>query len=157
MNHRGLKRTAILAATAGLAATGIGLAAGPASASTTNIDQWSPASGCLSSPYLYCLWYRSGKGTGGYGWGGSATSPYNIPSNATFTIPGSCPESYCGAGAAVRNDAASMSNGTYNCNVTVWSADNHGGSADWLAPTWGGNLTAGVSNHDESIDANNCT
>jgi hypothetical protein len=63
-------RAAILAATAGLAATGAGLAAAPASASSVyNIDQLYPAPAC---GHDYCLWYLTGDK--GAGWGGNLTS-----------------------------------------------------------------------------------
>ena len=55
------------------------------------------------------------------------------------------------------HDAQSMSNGTPNCNVTVWQFTNSQGDTDWLSPGWGGNLTSTVSDHDESISANHCT
>lgn len=152
MNYRGAKRAAILTAAAALAATGIAFAA-PANAATgSNIDQWTPSTSCLNSPYLYCLWYHQGQGTGGAGWG--STNTYTATISGTFFIGGSGAAGY---GQPVRNNAASMSNGTVSCNVTTWVSPGRGGDWNWLSPSYGGNLTPGLHNNEASIDANNCS
>jgi hypothetical protein len=143
-----------------MAAAAVAVSAGPSSAGTgANIDTWSRVDGCASTGHVYCLWYLTGKGTGGYGWGGNSTTAVNIPDSATFTIPGSCPFTYCGSGAAVRDDAESMSDASSVCHVTVWSANDAQGDWNWLDAGEGGNLTTSspvLANHDESIGANNC-
>jgi hypothetical protein len=160
MKQRNFRRMAAAAVTFALAGTGVGLGAGSASAATSyHISGWTTGSGCIGTGDFYCLWYFTGKGTGGYGWAGKATSTYNIPETTKFTISGSCPlgsGSACGEGDYVYNDAESMSNATSDCNVTVWEDYNNAGDADWLSPVQAGNLTATLSDHDESIDANSC-
>ncbi len=151
MHRRGARSTAIIAILTGLAAVVVGLAA-PANAATgSNIDQWTPTSTCLNSPYLYCLWFGQGNGTGGAGWGSTAMDTSTI--SGTFFI--GCPGK-SGCGQSVRNNAASMSNGTINCNVTTWVSPRSGGDWNWLDPSWGGNLTSSLRNNEASISANNC-
>lgn len=151
--HRTMKRAAVLAATAGLAATGIGLGAGAANAYTGwNVNGWTPSTTCLDSVYLYCLWYHAGDGTGGAGWGSTAMNTSTI--SGTFFIGGSGASGY---GQPVRNDAASMSNGTYTCNVTTWVYPGYTGDWNWLSPAYGGNLNSALVNNEASISANNCS
>jgi Peptidase inhibitor family I36 len=123
----------------------------PSCGGTTKIDSWVPGSTCSSAGHQFCLWYAQGKGTGGAGWGSSG-SVGTI--SGTFTIGGS---SQAGYGQAVRNNAASMTNATSNCNVTVWVSPNYTGAFNWLSPDHGGNLTANLRNNEASISANNCT
>jgi hypothetical protein len=119
--------------------------------STTNIDQWTPGSTCSNAGFQFCLWYAQGQGTGGAGWGGRG-SVGTI--SGTFTIGGS---SQAGYGQSVRNNAASMTNVTSNCNVTVWVSPNYTGDFNWLHPDKAGNLTSNLRNNEASISANNCT
>lgn len=144
---------AILAILAVLLTVIVGVAA-PANAGTgTNIDGWNPSSACLNSSYLYCLWFHPGQHTGGAGWGSTAMS--TSPITGTFFI--GCP-GQAGCGQAVRNNAASMSNGTTFCNVTTWVSPNPGNMGDWnwLDPSWGGDLTPSLRNNEAVISANNC-
>ncbi len=124
---------------------------GSGGGSTTNIDQWTPGNTCSNAGFQFCLWYAQGQGTGGAGWGGRG-SVGTI--SGTFTIGGS---SQAGYGQAVRNNAASMTNVTSNCNVTVWVSPNYTGDFNWLHPDKAGNLTSNLRNNEASISANNCT
>jgi hypothetical protein len=154
-----IRRAAIVAAAGGLTAAGIGLTAGPASASGVyNIDQWSPSSACLTAGYDYCLWKGTGKGTGGSGWGNVTTknTVVNLDQGSDSPVFNSLYGDGYGYNYIVYNDAGSMSDGTYDCNVTVWEYANAQGDADWLEPTDGGNLTSTLANHDESINYKNC-
>lgn len=150
--QRTMRRAAVLTAAVGLAAGAVGLSAGAANATGWNINGWTPSSACLNSPYLYCLWYHAGQGTGGAGWGSTALNTGTI--SGTFFIGGSGAAGY---GKPVRNDAASMSNGTTNCNVTTWVYPNYTGNYNWLSPAYGGNLNYALVNNEASISANNCT
>jgi hypothetical protein len=68
-----------------------------------------------------------------------------------------------GYGQAVRNNAASMENGTPNCNVTTWVYPNYVGDFNWLSPGEGGNLSPNANdpqqlrNNEASIDLNTCS
>jgi Peptidase inhibitor family I36 len=147
-----MRRLSIRGITAGLAmaamaSLGVGLAAGPASASG-NIDGWHPT-GCHNYGEYYCLWYSPyGEGAG---WGSSASSTDII--SATFgNISGGA-----GQGQPVRNNAASMSNGTLHCHVTTWVDPHEQGAYNWLDADWGGNLTSQLRNNEASININTCS
>ena len=118
--------------------------------SGSNINSWVPGSTCSAAGHQFCLWYAQGKGTGcrlgGSGSIGTITG--------TFTIGGSGAAGY---GQAVRNNAASMTDATTNCNVTVWVSPNYTGDYNWLSHQEGGNLTSNLRNNEASISANNCT
>lgn len=154
MRQRLFKRAAAIGSTVALAAAGLGfVAAGPASATATNIDAWH-ATYCLTeSGDLYCLWYLEGQGTGGAGWGSSAEGTSTIAS--TFNIDGN-PDND-GYGQLVRNNAESMSNGTYDCDVRTYVSPGYQGNDDWLEPEEGGNLSSGLINNEASIEIYDCT
>ena len=118
---------------------------------STNISSWTPGSTCSNAGHQFCLWYAQGQGTGGAGWGSSG-SVSTI--SGTFTIGGSGAAGY---GQAVRNNAASMTNVTTNCNVTTWYSPGYTGAFNWLSPDKGGNLTSNLRNDEASISANNCS
>jgi len=167
MNAQGISRCAFRLAAAAVAIAGISLSVTPAGASThasgkhvnasttgpttnlatTNIDGWHPTWCSTSSPYLYCLWYSPGGANAG--WGSTATGTPTI--SGTFFLG-----SGQGEGAPVRNNAASMSNGTGTCHVTTWVYPNYTGSFNWLDGTWGGILTSNLRNNEASININNC-
>jgi hypothetical protein len=119
--------------------------------SSTNIDSWKPGSTCSSAGHQFCLWYGQGDGTGGAGWGSSGDVG---TITGTFTIGGSGAAGY---GQAVRNNAASMTDATSNCNVTTWYSPNSTGPFNWLKPDEAGNLTSGLRNNEASISANSCS
>ena len=128
-----------------------GFVAPDSNSASTKINAWVPGSTCSSAGHQFCLWYAQGKGTGGAGWGSSG-SVGTI--SGTFTIGGSGAAGY---GQAVRNNAASMTNATTNCNVTTWYSPNYTGAFNWLSPDEGGNLTSNLRNNEASISANNCS
>ena len=123
----------------------------PDSSSGTHITGWTPGTTCSAAGHQFCLWYAQGQGTGGAGWGSSG-SVGTI--SGTFTIGGSGAAGY---GQAVRNNAASMTNVTTNCNVTTWYSPNYTGPYNWLSPDTGGNLTSTLHNNEASISANTCS
>ena len=177
MNPQGIGRCALRVAAAAVAVAGISLSVTPAGASThanasgtharpaskhvdasvkgpagnlasTNIDGWHPTWCFTSSSYYYCLWYSPNGANAG--WGSTSLSTPTI--SGTFFLG-----SGAGKGAPVRNDAASMSNGTGNCHVTTWVYPNYQGAFNWLDATWGGNLTSNLRNNEASINVNNCS
>jgi hypothetical protein len=125
------------------------LAAGPASASGTNINYY--GSGWYNCAEhngndFYCLWYSPGLLNGV--WGSTASGTGTI--SASFTD---------GDG-GVRNNAASMANDTSNCHVTTWVSPGYVGDFNWLNEFWGGNLTSGsipLRNNEASINTNTCS
>lgn len=147
MRRLGIKGTVAGIAVAAMAALGAGLAASPASASG-NIDQWQ-AYGCHSYGDYYCLWYSQyGQGAG---WGSNAAQT-SVISSTFGNIGGGA-----GQGQPVRNNAASMSNGTLHCHVTTWVYPQEQGAYNWLDAEWGGNLTSELRNNEASININNCS
>jgi hypothetical protein len=149
MIRRALKRAGGVTFVSALAAAGLALAGGQAHASNPAIiNQWSPASTCIASPYHLCLWYAPGRGTGGAGWGTSAVGIHTI--TGTFFMDGN-PNNE-GIGSPVRNNAASMSDGSPQCSDVVWTLPNGEGLGDELWQEYGGNLDGFLRNNEASTE-----
>jgi hypothetical protein len=117
----------------------------PAQAASTNVGSVNGVvARCDSSPYLLCQFYRSNF-TGAM-WGTSGRVD-NL-SSARFVGPGD------GAGAVVRNAAASMSCDTsVSGNLWCWSyvSPNRTGNIDYLFPQKSGTLVY-TRNNGASVD-----
>lgn len=145
MIRRSFRKAVVVTAVTVLTAAGVGGLATQASASTgANIDQYD-SSYCQDSPYPYCLWYNS-NGSGA-GWGSEA--PETAPITGTFFLTNNAGSA--GVGQKVRNNAASMANGTANCEVVTWYNGDETGNWNELDPDWGGNLTPALHNNEASI------
>jgi hypothetical protein len=150
MIRKRIKATAAAVAMAAAAAGGaVALAAAPAHATGWNINGWSESACSNRYGDNYCLWYSPGGGGGGWG---STARESDLDYGQTFNIGGGA-----GLGAGVWRDAASMSNGTSNCHVAVWTGIGETGDVDWLNAGYGGNLTSALRNQNESIDYDTCS
>ncbi len=134
-----------------------------AGASIYNINQWK-ASWCRGSAFNWCLYYGQGGQNSDTAWAGSQNSVPNLssPYDWTFTS-GEVHPVLPGNGQQVRNNAASMEDGTPNCNVTTWVYPNYVGDYNYLNPGEGGNLTPNsadpqqLRNNEASISVNSCS
>lgn len=150
MIRKRIKATAAaVAMTAAAAGGAVALAAAPAHATGWNINGWSESACNNQYGDKYCLWY-SPNGDG-RGWGSTAHET-DLDYGQVFTLGGGA-----GLNAGVWQDAGSMSNGTSNCHVAVWTGLGETGDVDWLNAGWAGNLTSALHNHDESIDYDTCS
>lgn len=159
------QRQRLLVTSAAVLATffGAGAMTAPAMASThpaaavrpnasTNIDTtyYNADQGnfACANGWNYCLWYSPNYS--GAEWGSS-----QVQSDKTITA--TFPDNGTGGGQAVRNNAASMGDGTEGCNVTTWYSPDFVGPFNWLYPGWAGNLTSNLRDNESSISYNSCT
>lgn len=139
----------LLMTAAGVLLLGVGRAAAVPS---TNINAGYAGFACSygTGGDAYCLWYSQGQAGGVWG----SNAPGVGPISGTFGGGGA------GSGAAVRNDAASMTDNVTNCHVTTWVYSNYTGPANYLTATEWGNLTSNATfplrNNEASIDYDSC-
>jgi hypothetical protein len=140
------RRIASLTAVLGLAGSAAVIAAGPASADPRyNVDQWIQS----SCNYSLCLWYHdAGQGNGGAGFGTNSTIS-NLD-GYTYFLDGS--PNNDGLGQKVRNNAGEISNGSSQCTDYAWYSNGNTGLANYVYPSWGGDLTAGLHNNEGSVE-----
>lgn len=161
MLRQGGRRILTVVGAVGVTVAGMVLPATSSSASAYNISAWS-SPWCQGTAGNWCLFYSPGGENGGSAWALDAKSVPNLSSPVDWTF--SC-ESGAGAGACqqVRNNAASMENGTPNCSVTTWVYVNYVGDYNWVSAGEGGNLTPNANdpqqlrNNEASINYNNCS
>ena len=142
MRSTALRKLTVTAAL-GAAALGGAMVAPPAQATSGNISSWTSSAACgPGSPYYFCLYYHT-NATGGR----FADATYAAISNLSgYTFSGSD-----GDGQPVRNNAASVQNGSTYCNVGIWYGTDFTGNSNWLNPGKGGNLTSYLANKEASI------
>lgn len=158
----GRRARRVLAAAGTLSIVGAALAQGaPANGSIYNINQWK-ASWCSHSAYNWCLYYSPGGANGNSAFFNYFGGVPNL-SGYTFGTGENKDPSVPGYGQAVRNNAASLEDGTPNCNVTTWVSPNYVGNYNYLNAGWGGNLTPNsadpqqLRNNEASINVNSCS
>ncbi|HEY0535625.1 MAG TPA: hypothetical protein VGD29_28915 [Actinoplanes sp.] len=125
-----------------------------APAQADKIDKWSS---WWQPCKKMCLYYSPGL-KGGCWSSNNVYDGEDLSSEIFDTCAGT---GTAGVNQAVGGNAASMGNGTTNCNVTAWYYPGWIGysSADenWLHPGWAGNLTSRLRNNEYSIEMDNCT
>ncbi|MFE2101026.1 MULTISPECIES: hypothetical protein [unclassified Streptomyces] len=124
------RRAGVAAASAALA---LGVSAGQASATDSNVSSWSTSSRC--DGYFFCLYYSPNHAGGMVG--------YNV--TQVSTISGNFND-----GHIIRNDAASMENSVY-CDVRTWVYPNYVGNSNYIDGGSGGNLNGQLRNNEASI------
>ncbi|MFI2208007.1 hypothetical protein ACH47Z_46880 [Streptomyces sp. NPDC020192] len=147
----GLKNIVVRAGMVGSAAVmAIGLFAGEANATSTNIDYWSTDSAPVRCSKALCLYYNSGA-EGAIFYNGMAGADYlryfSFWDDHTAGV-----NSSNGAGQEVDNNAASAENGSVNCGEAIYVNSAGYGDSNVLDPGRGGNLTSNLKNNEASLE-----
>ncbi|WP_052443345.1 hypothetical protein [Streptacidiphilus neutrinimicus] len=140
------RRVAMVGTTAALM---VGVLAGEAGATSTNIDSWSTSTAPVRCAKALCLYYSPNAEGAIWQNGEAGAGDLGYWSFANDNAPGS--NSGAGAGQGVRNNAASAENGATNCSMGIYVYPNSTGDSNVLDPGRGGNLTSNLRNNEASV------